>query len=262
MLLCLDLANGKTLWSRPAPGGGAKTHPKNTLASSTATADGSRVYVPFWDGRNLTIAAFDYEGKQAWTRDLGPISTQHGAGQSPIVVGGKVILANDQDGKAEVVALEAATGEVAWTTPRPAHRSCYSTPLLLEQPGANPELIVASTFGVSAYDSESGSERWKWLWETNDRRLRTVGSPVVSEGRIFLCSGDGKGDRQTVAVNLNRNDNAPSIAWETRKLNLPTSPACSPAGNICTTSTTPAWPPVSSPKRETRCGSIGSMEAT
>src|SRR5579863_6832642 len=90
LLLCLDIHNGKTLWSRPAPGGTAKTHPKNTLASSTATADGVRVYVPFWDGRNLSMSAFDYDGKELWNTDLGPISTQHGAGQSPVVVGDKV----------------------------------------------------------------------------------------------------------------------------------------------------------------------------
>ena len=33
-ILCLDLANGNTLWSQTAPGGTAKTHQKNTLASS------------------------------------------------------------------------------------------------------------------------------------------------------------------------------------------------------------------------------------
>ncbi|MGE5191174.1 MAG: PQQ-binding-like beta-propeller repeat protein, partial [Deltaproteobacteria bacterium] len=58
LLLCLDLVNGNTLWRQPAPGGTAKTHNKNTLASSTAAADGSRVYVSFWDGHNLSVAAY------------------------------------------------------------------------------------------------------------------------------------------------------------------------------------------------------------
>jgi outer membrane protein assembly factor BamB len=221
LLLCLDLVNGNILWRQPAPGGIAITHERNTLASSTAAADGSQVYVSFWDGRNLAVAAYSYGGKRAWTRDLGPFTSQHGAGHSPIVVGNRVILANDQDGSAEVVALDASSGEIAWKAPRPAHRTCYSTPFLLEQAGAGPELLVTSTFGVSAYDPESGSELWKWSWETNNRRLRTVGSAVVSQGRIFLYGGDGKGDRQTVAVNLNLNDHTPDIAWESRKLNLP-----------------------------------------
>jgi outer membrane protein assembly factor BamB len=221
-LLCLDLASGNTLWSRTAPGGVVKTHLKNTMASSTAAADGLRVYVSFWDGRGLAVAAYDYGGKPLWSRDLGTFVSQHGAGHSPIVVGSKVIFAKDQDGSAEVVALDSASGEIAWKAERPAHRACYSTPFLLEQPGADPELLVTSTFGVTAYDPASGSELWKWDWVTNDRRLRTVGSAIVSgQGQLFLCSGDGKGDRQTAAVTLGRNGHASAIDWELRKAHLP-----------------------------------------
>src|SRR5689334_21015501 len=35
LLLCLDTADGKILWSRAVPGARARKHPKNTLASST-----------------------------------------------------------------------------------------------------------------------------------------------------------------------------------------------------------------------------------
>ena len=220
-IYCFDLANGNTLWSKAVAGSTSVTHPKNTLASSSAVADGLRVYMPFWDGRNISIAAYDYAGTPLWTRDLGPYTSQHGAGLAPVVVNEKVIVANDQDGSSEVVALDAAKGEIAWRMPRPAHRACYSTPLLLERPDATPDVLVASTFGVSGYDPDSGAERWKWSWESNERRLRTVGSPVVSHGRVFFSSGDGKGDRQTAAVNLNREASAPDLAWETRKLFLP-----------------------------------------
>ncbi|MCS7269883.1 MAG: PQQ-like beta-propeller repeat protein, partial [Gemmataceae bacterium] len=34
-LICLDAAEGKTLWTRSVPGSAAKTHVKNSLASST-----------------------------------------------------------------------------------------------------------------------------------------------------------------------------------------------------------------------------------
>jgi outer membrane protein assembly factor BamB len=189
MVLCLDLVNGNTLWSRAAPGGKGTIHTKNTMASSTAAADGLRVYFSFWDGKGLSVAAYDYGGKSLWTRDLGSFTSQHGAGHSPIVIGSKVILANDQDGSAKVVALHAASGEVAWTASRPAHRACYSTPFLLEQPGADPDLLVTSTFGVTAYDPETGVERWKWDWESNDRHLRTVGSAIVSQGNSFSTAG-------------------------------------------------------------------------
>lgn len=216
-LICLDLATGKIVWKKPAPGVTARTHAKNTLASCTAAADGERVYMPFWDGVKLSIAAFDYDGGHLWTRDLGLFTSQHGAGHSPLVVGQNVILANDQDGVSEVVALDAASGEVLWKTPRTPFKSCYSTPILLERPGAGPELIVTSTGGVSGYDPTTGSEKWNWNWESNNLHLRTVGSPVVSQGLVFFSGGNGPGDRHAVAVSLGESG-PPALAWETRKV--------------------------------------------
>lgn len=219
-LICLDLFEGKTLWSQSAPGGPAKTHPKNTLASCTAAADGSLIYMPFWDGKNLSVAAYDYDGHREWTTDLGEFTSQHGAGHSPIVVGKNVILANDQDGLAEVVALEAATGLVAWRKPRQPHRASYSTPILVERKGQDPELLVASTQGVTGYDPATGAERWSWLWTSNKQELRTVGSPIVCQNLVFFSGGNGPGARHAVAVNLNGNKGAggnPEFAWETQK---------------------------------------------
>jgi outer membrane protein assembly factor BamB len=220
LLVCLDLADGKQLWSKPAPGATAHTHPKNTLASCSGAADGTRVYMPFWDGQHLALSAYDFDGKHAWTCDLGPFpGGQHGAGHSPTVVGGKVILANDQDGLAEVVAVDAASGVVAWKTPRNPFRSSFSTPVLLEQPGESPAILVTSTDGVSAYDVAKGTEKWRWAWESNTIQLRTVGSPIVSQGMVFFTGGNGPGDRHAVAINLSQKQpaRAVNLAWETRK---------------------------------------------
>src|SRR6266550_2788124 len=46
-LLCLDADTGKTLWTKAAPGTTARTHPKNSLASSTPAVDGERAYAVF-----------------------------------------------------------------------------------------------------------------------------------------------------------------------------------------------------------------------
>ena len=220
LLLCLDLADGKQLWSKPAPGGTAEKHKKNTLASCSAAADGARVYMPFWDGHNLSVSAYDFDGKPAWTRDLGPFTAQHGAGHSPIVVSGKVILANDQDGLSELVALDAASGNVAWKTPRKPFKCNYSTPLLLERAGEAPEVLVTSTDGVSGYDVATGLEKWRWVWESNNLQLRIVGSPIVSQEMVFFSGGNGPGARHAVAVNLRKKGTAAraDLAWETRKL--------------------------------------------
>ena len=56
-LLCLDARTGKTLWSKSAPGAAFRTlHKKNTLSSATPAVDAARVYVPFWDGKDVSRA--------------------------------------------------------------------------------------------------------------------------------------------------------------------------------------------------------------
>jgi outer membrane protein assembly factor BamB len=219
-LVCIDTTSGKIVWTKASPGSTAKTHNKNSLASCSAATDGERVYMPFWDGNELSLSAFDFSGKILWTRGLGAFVSQHGAGHSPIVHDGKVIIANDQDGTAVLVALDAKTGKVAWETKRTPFRACYSTPFLLERPGEPIELAVASTAGLSGYDPATGKSVWNWNWTFPSKPLRTVGSPIAAHGMIFVGSGDGAGDRHAVAIKVDGKgqlgDN--SLVWEEKKM--------------------------------------------
>lgn len=204
MLLCLDVKDGKILWNRSVPGGTfAKINARNSLASSTPATDGERVYCYFWDGTTVALAAYDFQGNPLWQYNLGEFVSQHGAAASPMVVGDRVIVNNDQDGKAELVALEAKTGKPAWRASRQAFRACYSVPFLLERDG-KAELIAASTAGLTSYDPLTGTEHWKWVWNWSGQKmaLRTVGSPVTSHGLIFVPSGDGSGARRLTAVDI------------------------------------------------------------
>ena len=212
MLLCLDAKDGKLLWNKSVPGGTAKTHAKSSLASSTPATDGERVYCYFWDGKDVSLSAYDFKGNPVWHRVLGEFTSQHGAGASPMVVDGKVIVNNDQDGKSELIALDAKTGKPAWQVPRPPFRACYSTPFLLEKSG-NTELIVVSTAGVTSYNPKTGGQNWHWEWKFDGMALRTVGSAVAEGGIIFAGSGDGSGARHMVAVH----DNGKGLVWEEKK---------------------------------------------
>lgn len=219
-LVCVDTTSGKIVWTKSSPGSTARTHTRNTLASCSAATDGERVYMPFWDGNELSVSAFDFGGKILWTRDLGTFESQHGAGHSPMLYDGKVFIANDQDGKAVLVALDAKTGKVAWETPRTAFRACYSTPFLLERSGEPLELVVASTAGLSGYDPATGKSVWNWTWHFPGKPLRTVGSPVTSNGLIFCGSGDGAGDRHAVAIKVDGKGQLSqnSLVWEEKKM--------------------------------------------
>src|SRR5213594_2111030 len=164
LLLCLNAADGRTLWTKSAPGSKVPINPRNTLASSTPATDGKRVYAAFWDGARVTLSAYNMSGSPVWNRDVGTFSSQHGAGASPIVYGDKVFLAYDQDPSSVLLALRSGTGEVLWQTPRPAFVACYSSPFILETPGEKAQLIVESTAGISGYDPEGGRILWNWPW--------------------------------------------------------------------------------------------------
>jgi outer membrane protein assembly factor BamB len=224
-LICLDAATGKTIWSKAFPGGVARTHTKNTPASNTPAADGQRVYAVVWDGSNQRLTAWDYDGKLLWNRDLGPLRSEHGSGISPIVVGDRVIINNDQGdqkvhGPSAAQAFDAKTGEPVWSKDRDPERACYSTPFLLEPVDGTPEVIVVSTGGVTAYDPKDGTQIWNYVWNFDPKgkgRLRTVGSPIEHQGLIFANSGDGAGDRHMVALKPNGKGAPPTLVWEKKK---------------------------------------------
>jgi outer membrane protein assembly factor BamB len=238
-LVCLD-TDGKLLWQRKIAAVKAQIHRQyGSHACSTPTTDGEAVYIAFWDGKDILLAAYDMAGNPLWSKDLGPFFSQHGAGASPILYKDKVILANDMDGYTEqkdkskkpvpvahpslLVALNKKTGEMIWETPRSAERACYSAPMLLTKPGqARPDLVVVSTTAVTGYDPDDGTPKWEaknWQDKSVRMPLRTVASSALVGDVLVACSGDGAGDRLAVGLELPRpgKSDAPTKLWENRK---------------------------------------------
>ena len=218
-LICVDTTEGAIRWKTSIPGSKSHIHDRNSLASSTPATDGERVYSLFWDGDRITLHAHDFKGNPVWKRELGEFKSQHGAGQSPMVYDGKVILANDQDGSAVLLAFDAKTGEPAWQAKRKAFRACYSTPFVKDNGTGPAELIVASTSGITSYDPAKGTENWDYSWKFDGMALRTVSSPVAANGLIFANSGDGSGARHTIAIKAGSKgaDVSKNLVWEEKK---------------------------------------------
>jgi len=202
MLVCID-GKGKIEWTRGIdakhPGKG-KVHTKSSMASSTPTSDGERVFNIFWDGAGLIAVAYDLAGKELWKTPLGPFVSQHGFGGSPVAYAGKVYVNYDQDQAAEVLALNAKSGKIDWSAKRKPFRACSSSPLVRELPGGKTEIVVSSTAGLTGYDPADGKVNWNWEWKFDGMGLRTVGSPILANGTVIAVSGDGSGARSTVAV--------------------------------------------------------------
>ena len=233
-LLCLDTADGKILWRKSIPGAHVAIRKDSSLASSTPTTDGQAVYVSFWDGKDILVAAYDFQGEKLWSKNLGTFNSQHGAGASPILYKDKLLLANDMDKDdfttkvpnprpSMLMALDKRTGKLIWETPRTAERACYSAPFLREKPGhKDAELIVTSTTAVTAYDPDSGAKRWEVKgWQDGSGAkgpMRTVASPALLGDILCVCAG---GDNGRLAVGyalpeLGTTD-SPKKLWDNRK---------------------------------------------
>jgi outer membrane protein assembly factor BamB len=218
MLLCLDAKDGSTKWVQKAKGKTfKKLHEKNTMASASPAVDEQNVYAVFWDGDKQILNAYTHEGKPLWTRDFGSFASQHGAGSSPIPYGGKVYFNNDQDGKAELFCLDGMTGKTIWMDQRPAYRACYASPIFRTLPNDQTELIVTTTTGITGYDASNGTKRWNYAWGFKQKlQLRTVGSPIYTQGILFVTSGDSpKGPRHLIALKLG--DKSAQLVWENTK---------------------------------------------
>lgn len=216
-LLCLDAKSGKILWERSIPGilPRQKLRYDTSLASASATTDGEAVYIPFWNGQDIIMAAYNFEGDKLWYRNLGEFVSQHGAAASPILYKNLLIFAFDRDAHrdttkrtgpvpnpATLYALDKRTGKTVWQEPREGIRACYSIPFLLEKPGATPELIVTSTTAITSYNPDSGKSNWYWHWTFAKDPLRTIASTSHANGMLLAMSGDGSGERLMVAVAL------------------------------------------------------------
>lgn len=200
--LCLDAATGKPLWQKTV-GSDPRKFPRNNLASPSPAADGSRVFFLYGEG---TLAAFDYEGKQLWSRNIekeyGNLALQFGYSNSPLFYDGRLyvtVIRRDspyRDPPANepldsfILAVDPATGQNLWKQPRRTNAfdegmETYATPVPFVRNGKSELLFTGGDF-VTAHDPATGQELWRFeYWTEKVRDSRIIPSLVTGEGLIF-----------------------------------------------------------------------------
>jgi outer membrane protein assembly factor BamB len=181
VVMALSRADGAALWRREIRPDRLETvHPSGSPAASTPATDGNRVYAYFG---SYGVVAYDLEGEELWRRPLPLVPNRFGTGSSPIVVGRRVVLQRDGSSTdAELLALDAATGEVAWRTARPLLGESWSTPVSWRHNDGE-EIVTISPARVIAY-SLDGVERWSVAAMSG----QSVSAPVAGEGLVFASS--------------------------------------------------------------------------
>jgi outer membrane protein assembly factor BamB len=217
-IVCLSTADGSLLWKQEFPYQkfARKINAFNGYASSTPAVDEDRVYVCWSQPESFMLAAFDHNGKQVWTYDLGPYESQHGSGTSPILVGDLVVLCNEQDGpRSFLVAVEKKTGQLRWKLDRTSGKTPASTPVVYHPKGGSDQVIFTSTkHGIASIDASSGNEAWSVPDAFN---LRCVGSPIVAGDLIIGQCGEGSAGRFTMAVHPGSASEKPQVAYKLNK---------------------------------------------
>lgn len=187
-LRCLSLDNGNEIWKQSYP---VQLKYNHGLSRTVPTV--TDTYVVSLGPRGTALCCKADSGQVVWKKDL---VAEYGLkvpswyySQCPLVDGGKVIIATG--GKALMIAVEIASGNVAWTCPNPGGwEASYAsiTPMNL---GGTRTYVYPTTQGVVGV-STSG----KLLWKYDGWKVSTANCPSAVDcggGRIFLSGGYNAG---------------------------------------------------------------------
>jgi outer membrane protein assembly factor BamB len=183
VVYCLDFNTGKVLWEKTVHEGIPKFghHLKNTMASETPVTDGERVYAYFG---NVGLYAFDFDGNQKWSRELGayPMALNWGTAASPAIYDGKIYILDDNEKHSFLSAIDAATGKELWRKDRD-EKSNWSTPYIWKNEQRT-EIVTCGVNRVRSYDLDG-----KVLWQLSGMSSIVIPTPFSAGGLLYVTSG-------------------------------------------------------------------------
>ncbi|MBI3461635.1 MAG: PQQ-binding-like beta-propeller repeat protein [Planctomycetes bacterium] len=188
-LMCFDRNDGQPLWQRsvhyPEP---ETTHRDNPFCSGSPVTDGQRVYASF---DSAGVAAYDFDGKLLWHRELGKLTHVWGKASSPILYRDLLIVYRGPGVPTHLVALDKLTGQTVWDVEERGVNSgtfgSWSTPLVIAS-AARDELIMPLPEEMKAYDPATGKE----LWRCAGLGTEIYSMPLLGEGlAVGVCGHNG-----------------------------------------------------------------------
>jgi len=206
-VVAFDRSTGKQLWQTTINNGGFpdRIHRKNTHASPTVAADGTRLFAVAYHHQGIHVTGMTMSGKILWQKQIGPFRPdqyKNGYAASPIVHGNNLIVLAECDDTSYMVSLDRQTGKQVWRTPRPA-RISYSSPTLAKVAGRN-QVLISGCDRVAAFDPDTG----KNLWQVPATTMATSGTMVWYKDLVFASGGFPKAE--TVCIKA---DGSGKIVW-------------------------------------------------
>jgi outer membrane protein assembly factor BamB len=221
-VFCYDAASGKLLWTRDVPSTPESRKPVKVddppgFAACTMATDGRYAAAIFANG---DLAAYNLDGKLAWSKSLGIPENGYGYAASLAIYKGLLLVPFDQgnakDAKSKLLALDIATGRPVWEQTRPVGAS-WSTPVVIHTAKGD-QVVTTSYPWFIAYNPADGKELWRVKCPN---RGDVAPSPVAAGdivialvndgGPITAIRPDGSGDVSTSKVLWKGEDNPPDI---------------------------------------------------
>ena len=214
---CLNAASGKSQWKADFPAryrGGVNP---DQGPRCVPLVSGGSVFA-FGAAGDLYAVALD-SGKQLWSRELyadyGGDEGYFGAGSTPIVLGGK-LLVNVGGRKAGLVALDPASGKTLWQSSDEA--ASYSSPAAAASNGKEHAIFV-TRMNCVLVDPASGKVTALFPFGQRGPTVNAA-TPLVFGGKLFATSSYGVGAmvatlEGTTAKQLWANDDTLSSQYST-----------------------------------------------
>jgi outer membrane protein assembly factor BamB len=187
---CLEAASGKSQWKADFPASYRGGVNPDQGPRCVPLVSGGSVYA-FGAAGDLYAVALD-SGRNIWSRELyadyGGDEGYFGAGSTPILLGGK-LLVNVGGRKAGLVALDSATGKTLWQTSDEV--ASYSSPAAVQVSGKEQSLFITRMNCVLV---EPATGKMTTLFPFGKRGPTVnAATPLVLEGRLFVTSSYGVG---------------------------------------------------------------------
>ncbi len=173
---------------------------EHSYASSTPITDGEKLYVFF--GKS-GVFAFDLDGKQLWSADVGSATHMWGSAASPALCK-DVLIVNASIESKSIVALDKNTGKEIWRKSNIGNS--WSSPVVVETKDGGCEVVMSLPGKVVAYELKTGKELWHCEGIGGGKGgggfggggfgggkggSYTASTPVVKDGVVYVIGGGG-----------------------------------------------------------------------
>ena len=197
-LMCLDKNDGKLLWKKGVTyKEDERTHKSNPYCSASPATDGEMVVVSYG---SAGLAAYDFDGKELWKKELGAIDHVWGNSSSPLLYDNLVIHYHGPGPGAYLIAVEKDSGNTKWKWEEPEWDvgtrtdgfrgrergvvGSFSTPITYKA-GDYTELVMSFPMEMKAFAPHSGKE----LWTCEGLNPLVYSSPMQADGVVFATGG-------------------------------------------------------------------------